>query len=261
SPFLSRPAPPGRWTWRWASAAKVPSCSEHMAPAWIAMLRRASCVAWPAGRASPSGWAPTRCVTPSSPRPSTPACLCATCRRRPATPTRARPCAMTEVGCPSIATPRTSWPHSWPARPADLGPHRQPALAVGLAGQFLDARVPRVLDHPGTPDLARLEVENAGVGAERFAQYLRELLDVDGHRREPIQCSAHRHVEFGGQLVVAAVASGVQRRAATLGELEGPGSLTTQRNHERGAGGLEALVWKFGAEHADDRGAVRAVGG
>src|SRR5439155_7890482 len=124
TPFLSRPAPPGRWTWRWASAAKVPSCSEHMAPAWIAMLRRASCVAWPAGRASPSGWAPTRCVTPSSPRPSTPACLCATCRRRPATPTRARPCAMTEVGCPSIATPRTSWPHSWPARPADLEPLR-----------------------------------------------------------------------------------------------------------------------------------------
>ena len=26
-----------------------------LAPAWIAMLRRASCVAWPAGRASPSG--------------------------------------------------------------------------------------------------------------------------------------------------------------------------------------------------------------
>ena len=70
-------------------------------------------------RESPSASVLTAFATPSSPLPSTPACPCEM-SRKPATPIPGPPCATTEGGVRSIATPPTSWPRSWPAPLAEL---------------------------------------------------------------------------------------------------------------------------------------------
>ena len=62
---------------------------------------------------------PTVFATPSSPLPSTLACPCGMCRKRPATPIPGPPCATTEAEVRSIAMPPTSWPRSWLAPPAE----------------------------------------------------------------------------------------------------------------------------------------------
>ena len=78
-----------------------------------------SCAAWPAAPVSPSASAPTHCGTRSSPPRSTPVSRCATCKKPPATPTRAPPCVTTALGSPSIATPPTSSRRSSPAQRDD----------------------------------------------------------------------------------------------------------------------------------------------
>jgi integrase/recombinase XerD len=56
---------------------------------------------------------------PSSPPPWMPASRCATCKKRPATPTHAQQCATTGAASHSTGTVPTSSPHSSPAHPAD----------------------------------------------------------------------------------------------------------------------------------------------
>ena len=68
---------------------------------------------------SASGWGRTPCATRSSLPPWTPESRCVTCKKRPATPTRERPCATTGVASPSTGTPPTSWPPSSLAPRAD----------------------------------------------------------------------------------------------------------------------------------------------
>src|SRR2546430_11872479 len=58
----------------------------------------------------------------SLPPPSTPEYPCVTSKKRPATPTRAPPCATTEDASLSTVTPPTSLPRSLPAPRAE--PHR-----------------------------------------------------------------------------------------------------------------------------------------
>ena len=86
----------------------------------IAMRRVGSCGVSPAGPGSPSASGLTPCATRSSPPRWTRAFRSAMCRRPPATPTPAPPCAMTALGSRSTDTPPTSSPRSWPAPAADI---------------------------------------------------------------------------------------------------------------------------------------------
>ena len=63
--------------------------------------------------------APTHCGTRSSPPRSTPVSRCATCKKPPATPTRAPPYVKTALGSPSIGTLPTSSRRSSPAQRDD----------------------------------------------------------------------------------------------------------------------------------------------
>jgi len=83
----------------------------------------------PIDRPMPTGWLPgslkppashgtsarTRCGTPRSPTPSTPAFRCATPRSSPATPTPAPPSTTTAPAATSTDTASTSSPHTSPA--------------------------------------------------------------------------------------------------------------------------------------------------
>ena len=95
------------------SEQEVPSLPRSMP--WPSL----GCAVWLAVRVSASGSDRTRCVTHSSPRPWTPACHCATCKKQPATPTRARRCATTVAANRWTETPPTSSPRSAPAQRPD----------------------------------------------------------------------------------------------------------------------------------------------
>jgi len=76
---------------------------------------------WPARPVSTSRSGRTPSAMRSSPRHSTLASLCATCRRRQVTPIPEPPCAMTVRGFRSTGTPPTSWPPSSQAPPGSVG--------------------------------------------------------------------------------------------------------------------------------------------
>ena len=113
------PAPPGPSTWRSANAARDRSSLAPTAGGSIATAPAGSCAVSPDGPGSPSASGPIPCATRSSPQPWTLASPFVTCKKPPATPTPAPPCATTGHESPSTATPPTSWPPSSLAPAAD----------------------------------------------------------------------------------------------------------------------------------------------
>ena len=89
------PGRPGPSISRSANAATGRSSSDSTVGGSIATRLVVSCAASPDARASPSAWGPTPCATRSSAPRSTPGCRSATCKKPPATPTPAPPCATT----------------------------------------------------------------------------------------------------------------------------------------------------------------------
>jgi len=91
-----------------ANAAKARSCGGRMVSASTDEPRIAG---FDPSASEPASepCTPTCSEPPSSWRPSTPACPCATCSSRPATRTRVPPRSTTADGRTSTATPPTSW--------------------------------------------------------------------------------------------------------------------------------------------------------
>jgi integrase/recombinase XerD len=89
-PCPSPHASPAPSTWRSVTGATGRSSSRPTVAGSTVTSLGGSCAGSPAEPGSPSGSVRTRCVTPSSRPPWTPACPFATCKRPPATPTRDR---------------------------------------------------------------------------------------------------------------------------------------------------------------------------
>ena len=131
---------------------------------WTATAPAASCAESPDVPRSTSQSARTRCATPSSPLPSTPAFRCAMSRRRHRMPTRERRCATTEPASPSTVTPPTSSPPTSPVRPdrttvagrrrqqAPFGASRNTHRSLDMRARWLDAvRVDESVRTPSLP--------------------------------------------------------------------------------------------------------------
>jgi hypothetical protein len=93
-----RAGPRGRSTWPSASAPTGRSSSPPTGGGWTGTAPPASPAARPAARESARTSARTPCGTRSSPPRSMPGSRCATCRRRPPTPTRGPPRGTTAPG-------------------------------------------------------------------------------------------------------------------------------------------------------------------
>ena len=102
------PAPPGRSTWPPANAATARSSSPVTGAGWTGTAPGGSSARSRAAPGSPSPSDRTRSGTHSSPPPWTPACRCATFRRRPPTLTHAPRSGTTEPAGAWTGRPRIS---------------------------------------------------------------------------------------------------------------------------------------------------------
>jgi hypothetical protein len=130
-----------------------------------------SCGASPAERGSLSASGPTRCAMRSSPPRSMPVCPCVMSKKPPVIPTRAPPCATTELASRSTDTPPTSSPRSSPALLADtqdlspLGsrrtaPERAFCAPAGCASHSLPT--PRTVRRVADPEAAEGDCSGRG---------------------------------------------------------------------------------------------------